>query len=177
MESEIIEIARENRRRILYLAGCKEPIVKRVSYKEILESEEEISSCDRIAEIKDGIKLEEVIIPVHYTRKGPFTIAYVYSRDGAAFIIRDKWMAIYEYFKTYPYPAIVHTKVYHKIGAKVKHSVIGCCNLYKISIVKNIKTHRYNLKVYYSNFSELFFEKEFRRMPRGWIRELDPFVV
>jgi len=137
-------------------------------------------------------KFKEEILSDSYVKAGPFTIAYFYPKYGEPFIIKDKFRAIFEYCRGIPLAAIVHMRTYEKRGLRKYYIVTGIkgeitnnrmlIQDYIIHIKEDKKTHRYNLNVTRNNerawaIPANVFSKKLRRIPRRWMRELDPYVI
>jgi len=184
MESQL---ARENKLRILNIArrslGCSDPIIPRVRASSEASVGSEVS--DRI-HINDKFKKVDRLMEVSITasqvlNRGPFTIAYVYPREGVAYMIKGKSSAIYNYYDLLDSPSIVHMRIYAKNRVSNSYRVTGIkkefIRSYRININRNNLTHRYILNVTSYDSRTVFLRKEMRRVPRGWIKELDPYVV
>jgi len=65
------------------------------------------------------------------------------------------------------------SNVYRVTGIRRLNTADNC----RININRNNLTHRYILNVTSYDFRTVFLRKEMRRVPRGWIKELDPYVV
>jgi hypothetical protein len=137
-------------------------------------------------------KFKEEILSDSYVKAGPFTIAYFYPKYGEPFIIKDKFRAILEYYIDVPNAAIVHMRIYEKLGVRNYYIVTGAKGTitnngriiqdYIIHIKENKKTHRYDLNVTRNNetvwtIPANVFSKKLRRIPRRWMWELDPYVI
>jgi len=183
MESQL---ARENKLRILNIArrsmGFTDPIIPNVKGS----SEASVISVNNPIHINDKfkkvIRLMEVSITSSTLGRGPFTMAYIYPREGVAYMIKGKFSAIYNYYSFLDIPSIIHMRIYAKSRVSNVYRVTGIRRLNtadncRININRNNLTHRYILNVTSYDFRTVFLRKEMRRVPRGWIKELDPYVV
>ena len=185
-------LARENRLRIFNRArrslGCTDPIIPRARASSVASVNSEVS--DRI-HINDKFKkvdkkvdrlMEVSITASQGLHKGPFTIAYVYPREGVAYMIKGKFSAVYNYYDLLDSPSIVHLRIYAKNRVSNSYRVTGIkkenqfSRSYRININRNNLTHRYILNVTSYDSRTVFLRKEMRRVPRGWIKELNPYV-
>ena len=192
MESQL---ARENKLMILNIArsmiGCTDPIIPRVRGSSKVSEVSVNSDINDIQihindKFKKVIRLMEVSITSSTLGTGPFTIAYIYPREGAAYIIKGKYSEIYNYCTIIDVPSIIHMRMYAKsrvsnlyrvTGIRRDNLVYSTGNFFRININRNNLTYRYILNVTSYDSLVVYLRKEMRRIPRGWIKELNPYVV
>jgi len=103
----------------------------------------------------------------------PFVIAFIYPKKRKPFIMKGSWNYIRDKLRQLNIPAVVHFTIW-KYG-----SYISQCDLVNIKGAYVSKGRRCLKK--FNKFcaiinrenSELI--KGFRRFPRSWIKELDPY--
>jgi hypothetical protein len=127
-----------------------------------------------------------------YRKGNPFTIAFVYPQSGEACIVKGGLNDVQKYVKeNYPI-AIINYQFFHKGQHRGYHSINGEKEGYYISFKKSAPSYRqqeYNSGFGYSAKqghrcqvtvrhyeNESGFKKELRRLPRCWMKELNPYV-
>ena len=133
-----------------------------------------------------------------FSLKSPYAIAFVYPKNSNPFIVQGGKKDIENYLSSeFKEPAIVHYHTYEKGIEKTIYKVINVHGL-RIRItspswpyqnrrsylypmgrrgniypVRNVKRAKMSIEVNGS----LTFKKEFRRVPRKWIKEINPFIL
>jgi hypothetical protein len=109
-----------------------------------------------------------------------YTTAFVYPRPPAeSFVIKGGIVDIHRFIMTKytTHPAIVHYVLYHLKGRKSYCSLI---NMGYLRIRRGIPTKfQWNRRYYYIidlRKTQLLPLKELRKIPRGWMSDLDQFI-
>lgn len=188
MESQL---ARENKLRILNIArrsmGFTDPIIPKVKDSSVVSVGSVNSDINGIPihindKFKKVIRLMEVSITSSTQGRGPFTIAYIYPREGVAYMIKGKFSEVSNYYLHLNVPSIIHMRIYSKsrvsniyrVTGIRRDSLSGNC---RININRNNLTHRYILNITSYDSLTVYLRKEMRRVPRGWIKELDGYII
>lgn len=183
MESQL---ARENKLRILNIArgsiGFTDPIIPKVKDSSVVSVSSDINPIHINDKFKKVIRLMEVSIASSTLGRGPFTIAYIYPREGVAYMIKGKFSEVSNYYLHLNVPSIIHMRIYakskvynlYRVTGIRRDSLSGNC---RININRNNLTHRYILNVTSYDSLTVYLRKEMRRVPRGWIKELNGYVI
>jgi hypothetical protein len=185
MESQL---ARENKLRILNIArrsmGFTDPIIPKVKDSSVGSVNSDINGIPIHIndKFKKVIRLMEVSIALPTQGNGPFTIAYIYPREGVAYMIKGKFSEVSHHYFNLNVPSIIHMRIYakskvynlYRVTGIRRDSLSGNC---RININRNNLTHRYILDITSYDSLTVYLRKEMRRVPRGWIKELNGYVV
>lgn len=180
--------------------GCTDPIIKLNTANSDSTAILDCKFFRKMVDASHKEKFEVVGLSNLFDKTGAFTIAYFYPKIGEPFIIKDKFRAIYKFCTSSPMASIVHMRIYEKKGIRNFYKVTGIKGevrntshsnevahfpTYSIQIKKDKRSHRYTLEVNdifsssrsWNSTPLPIFSKTLRRVPRRWMRELDPYVI
>lgn len=113
-------------------------------------------------------------------RFNPFEIVYLYFKNKKPLIVKGDSASIKDYLKTNHSKDnyVAHYTTYMG-GKSFSHTDAHLANYkYRVYLMRDYDPslpRRKLLKVYDKNSSTKIFTKRMRRIPRGWIKELDAF--
>jgi len=137
---------------------------------------------------KDKKEKKEYHIDTVISGTGVYCVAYIYPRIGDPLIIKGKIKGVVAHLDSvqlsYLRPFIAHVRKYpkkissiipeHKKGEDIDFYFVGIDRRYNISIINAVTGH-YRIEVT-DDRDIILFEKDIRRVPRSWIKELDPYI-
>jgi hypothetical protein len=145
-------------------------------------------------------KMKEIVLPYtipdkekgngfyrsYACRKPNFVIAFVYSPDKNPVVIKGDLYSVEKHIKSNFPNSLVTYSIYNRSNWSTSDIYINNPALRVFLLKQNVldpnrtnvkgpRKMRHVLRVYKKN--ELVFQKQFRKLPRGWIKELNQFVI
>jgi len=108
----------------------------------------------------------------NYQNPNPYTIMFVYTKTGG-FIIKGGLLDCEKYFHQNVKDAcVVHQTMFHKKATRTNYSIKNV--KHKIYFTRYEKDCYHTIILIKNNVPHVI--KQFRRVPRKWIKELNQFV-
>ena len=104
----------------------------------------------------------------------PFTIAFVYPKNEKAFAVKGGLNDVKRYIKGLHIPCIVHYPFFR--NESVRFTSIEVYGL-KPEFRVFVESSRWPIDKQFMSYGKPVFQKKVRHLPRGWMKELDPFVA
>jgi hypothetical protein len=111
-----------------------------------------------------------------WAQANPYTMAFVYPRDGAPYIVKGGMKDVEPFLKnTEKSPAIIHYTFWHYTIAR---RVIETINCGKVSIARkgSAKHGVWEISIADKGVSPYIIIAGMRKLPRKWIKELDEYI-
>jgi hypothetical protein len=106
--------------------------------------------------------------------QNPFTIAFCYPKDKDPFVIKGGWVDVEQYLKsTINDPILVHVTYWWK---KAHRTAIHVYNLSEEVYFVEKGTRKKRWEIYTYKGKEKNVLANVRRIPRKWIKELNPYA-
>ncbi|OGM09285.1 hypothetical protein A2Z67_05080 [Candidatus Woesebacteria bacterium RBG_13_36_22] len=108
----------------------------------------------------------------------PFTIAFCYTPKGDPFVVKGGWIDVEKYIKELKEPLLVHTTFWWR---KSHRTLIKTYNLTETIYFEERKSmssfaYKPQWKIFVQKDAEKKILATVRRMPRKWMKELNPYI-
>lgn len=107
-----------------------------------------------------------------FRRTNPFTIMYIYPRYGHPFVVKGGLNDCDEYLKRFLRPALIHITYWHHGLHRTSIRIINTSKRIYLMRTFDSNVKKTMIEIY---VSEVGIIKTIKRVPRKWIKELDPF--
>ena len=112
-----------------------------------------------------------------WSQSNPYTLAFVYPKDDTPYVVKGGLRDVEAYLKSNePKPAIIHYTHFH---GKTHRRIIETINCGKVLILrKGSTTFNWVWEIQVADYGIGPYKviAKIRKLPRKWIKELDPYV-